>query len=239
MYIITGMHRSGTSIISQLVFHAGGDLGDFDKLYPGDRWNPDGYFEQVDILGVNISIVNGPWGKFSYFFLPGEELIMKRAKKFNNKIKNLSETHSNKIVKDPRFCLTFPAWTKYGSKIEKVVVNIREPIQVANSLKKRNHIPVSLGLNLWYEHNKRLLDYVNNKEYVLLNYHKLLDPAVNMKEFERVLEFFNIKIAGNKIESILREYVRPSMNHNRMVNYKYEGKIEELWNKLLTKYEKQ
>ena len=44
MYLITGMHRSGTSLVAQIFFEVGMDFGDPENFYPADRWNPDGYF---------------------------------------------------------------------------------------------------------------------------------------------------------------------------------------------------
>ena len=117
MLLVTGMHRSGTSITTQLLLEAGAKLGNPDKLFPGDKWNPDGYFEQMEILDVNISLVNGPWGKLSYLSPPSENLILKRADKLEKKIMELATSHMDLIVKDPRFCLTFPVWQQFNDGI--------------------------------------------------------------------------------------------------------------------------
>ncbi len=61
MKIITGMHRSASSLVSRLFFEAGADFGPTETMYDANKWNPDGYYEQVDFHTVNIPIVNGPF----------------------------------------------------------------------------------------------------------------------------------------------------------------------------------
>ena len=67
MKLIAGMHRSGTSLVARLAFELGADFGDPETFYRPDRWNPDGYFEQIDIHAINMPLINGPLWKFSLF----------------------------------------------------------------------------------------------------------------------------------------------------------------------------
>ncbi|MCZ7545119.1 MAG: hypothetical protein M5R40_17055 [Anaerolineae bacterium] len=76
MRIISGMHRSGTSLMGQLLHAVGIDMGTPDTFFPADRWNPDGYYEQRDIIRVNKALVRGPFWKFAYFRLPSTETIL-------------------------------------------------------------------------------------------------------------------------------------------------------------------
>lgn len=70
MKIVVGMHRSGTSVLMNLLQRAGADLGDPAGFYPCDRWNPDGYFEQQEILTANRKLLHGPLGRLAFFSLP-------------------------------------------------------------------------------------------------------------------------------------------------------------------------
>ncbi len=232
MLLITGMHRSGTSITARLFFEAGADMGDPDCFYPGDRWNPDGYFEQPEFHSVNMPLINGPWGKFSYFCLPSEKTILNRAIKYSDRIPLIAEKYRDKIVKETRFCLTYPAWKQYGTEFQKVLINIREPIQVAYSLKKRNHIPIRTGLKLWFEHNNRILKYTENTPRKILNYNKLLSSDLSFSEFKQALIFLEVNIPDGDIANILRTFVKPSMNHNPVSNYNYNKQTGNLWEKI-------
>ena len=52
--VITGMHRSGTSMVSSYLSSVGVDLG--TKLLVKDMHNPQGYFEDTDILEFQRSL---------------------------------------------------------------------------------------------------------------------------------------------------------------------------------------
>ena len=54
--IITGMHRSGTSMISSLLQAAGVHLG--DHLLAGNSANPRGYFEDLEIYAFHERLLN-------------------------------------------------------------------------------------------------------------------------------------------------------------------------------------
>ena len=53
--------------MAQVYNEAGFDLGCPDDFYAADKWNVDGYFEQPEIHAVNMPLINGPFGKLSYF----------------------------------------------------------------------------------------------------------------------------------------------------------------------------
>ncbi|HSY52324.1 MAG TPA: glycosyltransferase [Thermoanaerobaculia bacterium] len=53
--ILTGMHRSGTSLVASLLAAWNVRMG--DKLVPADRGNPAGYFEDVDFLELDRRIL--------------------------------------------------------------------------------------------------------------------------------------------------------------------------------------
>ena len=47
--VITGMHRSGTSLLASLLRILGAPFG--ERLLPPSRANQPGYFEDVDFIG--------------------------------------------------------------------------------------------------------------------------------------------------------------------------------------------
>ena len=178
MKIITGMHRSGTSMMARLCFEAGGDLGDPNTFYRADKWNVDGYYEQPEIHQINMPLVNGPWGKLSYFRLPSTATILKRSDAKADEIRSVSAKYQGKIVKETRYCLTLPGWLKHGANIENILVCLRSPIQVAKSIQKRNKTLLRHGLELWYIHNQRLLENLDNIPVWFVSYMHLLNEKM-------------------------------------------------------------
>jgi len=239
MQIITGMHRSGTSLLAKLLFEAGADLGDAKTFYPGDRWNPDGYYEQPDIHAVNMPLIHGPWGKLSYFFLPSTETILKRAKKFTGQIQNAADKYRGKIVKETRFCLTLPAWMHYEADISKAIICLREPAQVAASLHKRNGIGLKFALTLWRTHYERLLTHLQALPHWYVHYNRLLDHKTNFSEIKPAFSFLGQALSENQWDLLSSTCIKPNMNHNSDFQTDYPKPIRDLWNQLLTLHSQQ
>ena len=53
--IITGMHRSGTSVVAAALASAGLHVG--SRLMPGGRGNPRGHFEDLDFVSLHERIL--------------------------------------------------------------------------------------------------------------------------------------------------------------------------------------
>jgi len=77
--LIVGMHRSGTSVLARGLQALGVSIG--DNLLPGNEWNPKGYFEHADIVGLNDTLLGlvgrrwdslalPPWDEMAPLFEP-------------------------------------------------------------------------------------------------------------------------------------------------------------------------
>lgn len=240
MKIITGMHRSGTSLVARLFYEAGANMGDPDTFYRPDQWNPDGYYEQPDIHSVNMPLINGNWWKFAYFRLPSTATILRRSDKFGDKIREISAKYDYAIIKETRYSLTLPAWLKYGLTVDRVLVCLREPIQVAKSIQKRNYTLIRHGLWLWQVHNQRLLENVPADTKVwYVNYHNLLNQDTCFNEIILAYDFMGLQVSEDRVKDILRACVKPSMNHHADSDMTYPKQIEDLWTTLKRKYRTQ
>ena len=56
--LIAGMHRSGTSLVSQLLHREGLSLGPPDRLLPPGDGNPNGFWENKDMDAVTEEVLN-------------------------------------------------------------------------------------------------------------------------------------------------------------------------------------
>lgn len=119
--IVTGMHRSGTSMMAGMLHHCG--------IYTGpciqpDKYNEKGYFEDKAVSEINKKLI-GDWKD-------PELKPIKIVHSFDN-YPNLF------FLKDPRFCFTFPEWKRQFPGIEfKVIFMYRPDDEVIASLEKRN-----------------------------------------------------------------------------------------------------
>lgn len=142
---IMGMHRSGTSLVTGLLHKCGLYLG--NNLLMGAKDNPTGHFEDRRFINLNNQLLisnGGTWRKPPAYIEWNKKIILK----IHNFIDSFPE---NKIVgfKDPRICITFPVWYHLIEPEPIEVVFVHRPAsEIASSLKKRNNMPISMGLKL-------------------------------------------------------------------------------------------
>lgn len=239
MKIITGMHRSGTSLVAQIFHLVGAPMGDPATFYPGDKWNPDGYFEQVEVQGLNMRLVNGPLGRASYFKLPGRETILRRGRKLEREMRAAAGHFEDCVVKDCRFCVTLPAWQQVDTAFPAVVVCLRHPYHVALSIKRRNKMPIAIGLKLWREHNERLKASLPPARVCYVLYERLLSREDGGVEARRALEACGVEAGEAALTAALAESIKVDFNHfrNREAD---EVRLPEdtagLWEELLARH---
>ena len=58
MIVVTGMHRSGTSLAALVLQALGADFGPDDALYGADDHNADGYLERLEAVDLNLSLIH-------------------------------------------------------------------------------------------------------------------------------------------------------------------------------------
>ena len=121
--------------------------------------NPLGFFESQQLVSLNDCLLaeigcnwNRPpllmprWGRAPHL----ETLIKARSS-----LRRYAMT-SKWIDKDPRLCLTLPAYVHILLKRVPVVAVLRNPFAVATSLYWRDGIPIDAGLAFWFLHNHHL-----------------------------------------------------------------------------------
>jgi len=238
MILITGMHRSGTSMLAGLLYKAGADFGSPENFYPADRWNPDGYFEQRDIQRINIKLLHGSWGKLSYLCLPSPQTVLSRGRRLAETLAAVSKRIENQVVKENRFCITLPAWQQAGLELEKVIICLRNPWDVAYSLKKRNRLPVAIGFKLWHDHLVRILDASEGIDRRLFLYENVVIDPPSTKEFTDILNFMGMSLEEQKAGLLLKGYVRKP-ERITIEDEQLPGYVEALWNQLLEEHNEQ
>ena len=241
MKIIAGMHRSGTSLAARLFYEAGAAMGRDDTFYRADRWNPEGYYEQPEIHAVNIPLVNGPYGRMSYLFLPSTRTILRRSRKRDmaDKIRTAIELYGDMVVKDPRFCLTLPAWQDHEARIHGVLVCLRDPIAVLGSLRKRNRTTPGHAFRLWLQHNQRVLENTEDVPVWYLYYPNLLDDDAYDDEMASALRFFGLATTADERRLLRQRCVRSQMDHNPAVPTRYPPAVGTLWSELRDRHRRQ
>ena len=141
---IIGMHRSGTSVLSRCMRIFGAELG--DKIIDPGPDNPKGYWEDEDILNLNIemlSFLGTTWDSIK--LIDKNDIITLRENNFTEKAKEIIQNKTKEYdffaLKDPRMAKLMPIWkeafTAYSDRVMYIIA-IRNPVSVIKSLKNRN-----------------------------------------------------------------------------------------------------
>ena len=77
------------------------------------------------------------------------------------------------VDKDPRLCITYPAYLHILLRRVPIVVALREPLAVATSLHARNGFSLNHGLVLWWIYNHHISAQLCSKD-LLVPYSTLL-----------------------------------------------------------------
>lgn len=178
-FIILGMHRSGTSVVTKLLELMGAYVGTRDELLPPSPDNPKGFFERNDVLAVNQAIFrhhHSNWYTVGAYDTPCDPLPNTITDEMQ-RIVALMSAHPAWVIKDPRLCFTLPDWLTYIPNPIIITVS-RNPAEIAQSLMLRNNIPLEDGYALWQSYIEHALQHIAGKDVIKCDYATLIEQGV-------------------------------------------------------------
>nr|WP_321440176.1 hypothetical protein [uncultured Hyphomonas sp.] len=238
--VITGFHRSGTSLIGGAM-RALGMWFDEEHLIPGDDDNPKGYFEDARVVRLNgriLEALNQHWATPAFDVVhPGH--ARKLLEEYVSACDIVSDlnTHSNAwVVKDPRISLTLPVWrdalrlTEPTRELQQITL-LRDPMACAISQQKRNrrepgyrndllHITgadLDETLMSWISHNLSILEVAAMDEgdrvapFIVPFSEVLEKPAATL---EAMADHLNCKLAKLEADKYVESFVDPDLNRS-------------------------
>ena len=175
------MHRGGTSAVARILSLLGADLPR-DLLDAGDD-NPSGFWEPKPIMELNdelLASAGSAWDDVSgfpasWYGSPPEGEFRELA------VQQLEEQYPDSkffVLKDPRICRLVPFWVaaldEFGA-VPVFVTPVRNPLEVAASLKERNGFSTPKGLLLWLRHVLEAEHQTRGHPRVFISYERLLE----------------------------------------------------------------
>lgn len=226
---VAGMHRSGTSMVAGALAAAGMRLGDADDLFGGSEDNPDGYWEHRRFVALNERILDALGGAWDC--PPSAPDRWWRAPE----IRALREDADALTAefpyagcwgwKDPRNSLTLPFWLDVVPQL-RVVICLRDPSAVAESLKRRAMLSARLSLRLWHTYNARALAAAPADAVLVVDYDRMLrDPA---SELRRLLGFLSLDPGEHKLDAAMESVSPRRRRSGTSANLQASGDVEEL-----------
>uniref|UniRef100_A0A7V5XHT5 Sulfotransferase n=1 Tax=Thermodesulfobacterium geofontis TaxID=1295609 RepID=A0A7V5XHT5_9BACT len=252
--LILGMHRSGTSVLTGMLNILGVPLG--NKLLPPLPDNPKGFFENAEITLFNEKILLPSLNSSWWDLLPVNtelEIPYDLVDKAKTIILNNFKDTEIFAIKDPRLCILFPFWERVLKDLSidiKIIIPIRNPYEVAMSLKHRNAFTVEHGLLLWCKHvlyaeyysrrYQRIFvyfdDLLNNPKKVIAKIKKTLDIEFPhtykdvQKEIEGFLEkelkHYNLTNVFSVEIPFIKDTIKLFFPRVKKLNYEYLNKLK-------------
>jgi glycosyltransferase involved in cell wall biosynthesis/uncharacterized coiled-coil protein SlyX len=208
--IVLGMHRSGTSIVARLLNMMGAyfapervETAPEKSALPITEANPKGYWERWDVLILNENILKAleiTWDNIGDFNT--KKMTTEIHSQFESSIRDIVvglDANRPWMVKDPRLCLLLPIWRPV-LEIPVCVYVHRSPIQIAQSLKKREGFSLMLGTALWEKYNLHGLANSADMPRILVSHEELMTNPVNaVKKMHQ--ELMDYEVQGLRLPS--------------------------------------
>ena len=148
------MHRSGTSAVTRMLASLGCDLP--STLMEADSNNPMGYWESTEIVDLNNAILASAGSCWDDWGALDPHWQARVAEDFLERARDVLTGEFGEsrlfVLKDPRVCRLLDFWNEAFRRIgaaAAVALPIRNPLEVAASLRERDAIDPSVGMLIW------------------------------------------------------------------------------------------
>ncbi len=223
--LVLGMHRSGTSALTGVLHLLDVYLG--KELLEPQNDNQKGFYENKKLVQINEKIlkeIDSYW--HDVFYQPtqleciGDTVIGELKKAIQD------EFHDNTIfaIKDPRLALLFPIYEQVLSDLSiniKIIIPYRHPIEVAESLYKRDKFSKEKSLLLWIYSFLLAEKHSRGYDRIFVTFDELIaqteETIRNISDQLHLKLFMKYQQNKNKVHTFLE----PSLKHH---NVKQEQK---------------
>lgn len=179
--LVAGMHRSGTSALTRTLSLVGGALG--SHLAPGVPGDNDlGFWEPVEVVALHdraLASAGSAWHDVSRF--PEAWFASEVGRAYEDELFSLLQREFADVplfaIKDPRLCRLVPLWLGVLARLgvrAQFVLPLRNPAEVAASLKARNDFPLAKGYLVWLRNVLDAERATRGQDRVFITYEALL-----------------------------------------------------------------
>ncbi|MDX1722555.1 MAG: glycoside hydrolase family 99-like domain-containing protein [Pseudomonas sp.] len=220
--VVLGMHRSGTSAITRGLQVLSLDLG--NKLISGLPGNNEkGFWEDAEINAFNEALLkklDSAWHRLAK--LDDQALL---RPEFSLERKAAATLLQGKLpdnavfaFKDPRTSILLPFWQNIFTQLglsPSYLITIRNPLDVAESLHKRDGFAQVKGLMLWAKYVVGALRETQQQQRVFVTYDAMLEaPAEQLARIADALELPPPEAAPQALREFTEEFLTPALRHN-------------------------
>ncbi len=220
--IVLGMHRSGTSLLTRILNLLGMNLG--QPLLPKHRTNQTGFWEHKTIVTFNEKLLHQLRSQWD------DPRIISEQDQSSVTLANIQRSLAKTLyqnfaastlwgIKDPRLCRLLPFWLPLlentGSNLHFIHI-LREPLEVAASLQRRDQFTLEHSLLLWLTHVLESEQHTCYYSRVFVTYDELLhDWQATIEKIAQILQItFPHPIQAVKEE--ISHFILPQLKHHHV-----------------------
>jgi glycosyltransferase involved in cell wall biosynthesis len=219
LFVVLGMHRSGTSAITRGLEALNVNLG--EQLMPPVANNNDkGFFEDLEVNKLNIDLldaIDSGWDAFSV--IPAGTLNQERLEQYKLRAIKLicSKVGERPFgLKDPRISRLLPFWQSVFDRAGvtvSYVIAVRNPLSIVQSLMKRDGFDPEKSYFLWLGHVLPAILQTHGSPRVAVNFDLLIsDPYAQLSRIARSLDLpFDPHSAG--VQEYASEFLDAKLRH--------------------------
>jgi hypothetical protein len=219
LIVVAGMHRSGTSLLIQVLASLGAHLGEDVERQPVPS-NQTGHWEHAAVWRLQERLLDAlgqGWGAEAAP-LPPRWMEWPEARAAVRELASLARDTLARggswAVKDPRSTRLLPLWAQVAAELGvplRVVAGRRAPRAVVASLVARDGLSPRQALQLWRQVDAELSAFARDVPVLVLDYDALL--ADGPAAVRRIAAFCGLA-AGTDAEARAAALIRPDLRHH-------------------------
>ena len=166
-------------MLTRLLHVSGLYLGSEKDLMAPQADNPDGFWEHLGFVALNDELLNELGGAWDLPPSVDEKFTDARLDPVRLKAQLIIDQFQAASIwgwKDPRNCLTLPFWQDLLPTLKTIII-VRNPLEVAYSMRKRNGTSYAFGLRLWEIYNRRLIETAIEHQRLITHYDLFFENA--------------------------------------------------------------
>ncbi len=220
--VILGMHRSGTSLVANLVHALGVDLG--LDLQPANEWNSAGYWESRQIMKTHEKILkelNCEWHNPPFSF-PADWQRKPEIQQLKSGLREFVRSECERTdtiwgFKDPRTAILLPLWQEIFDELQlepHYILVVRHPGPVAASLSRRDRLVFSHSQMLWLKTYLHALSHTGNRLRAIVDYDRWFDSG--LQQAGAMIKSLNLSqsISEQQIANAVNDIIQPPLRHH-------------------------
>jgi GT2 family glycosyltransferase/glycosyltransferase involved in cell wall biosynthesis len=202
---------------------------------PPQADNPDGFWEHLGFVELNDQLLNALGGAWDLPPKADETFTRPELDPVRLKARLLIEGFDSTRVwawKDPRNSLALPFWQHLVPGL-KTLIMVRNPLEVAYSMRERNGTSYAFGLRLWEIYNRRLIEAAGTHERLVTHYDLFFENAD--KELHRIANFIGLPDAkiGSVAKLVATKRRHTHFTIDQLIDARVSGEVIELYRTLI------